>query len=405
MTDRPLVDRLTDLLARDRVDVAAQALDLGPSSLNDVRLLVDGEVFYPDLLEAIRTARSSVHAIQFGYKAGAIGSTFTDALAERARDGVAVRMLLDWAGSALFGPSTGRLVGRLVDAGVQVVVNSPFHPFPRTGPLGGARPRRPNPAGFGRTDHRKLWAIDGRIGYVGGAGVEDHFNNGEFHDLYVRVEGEVVGHLQYLFLAAFRNLGGPSPTEDVNVLAPLAPDDAQRTYPVRVLGNVPTAGSHAITDAVYAELGRATTTLDVISPYITQPAVIRALIAAAGRGVAVRLVVPGKPNNHVAAAGMRHHYRDLIDAGVAIWEYPAVAHAKAIVRDGSCVLVGTLNLDALSLSRNLELMLRIDAPVVGAAFRAQLFDRDVALSVPGEPCHGILSRVLGQVAASLSSQL
>ena len=76
------------------------------------------------------------------------------------------------------------------------------------GPLGSGGPTRWNLAGLGHIDHRKLVVIDGRIGWVGGAGIEDHFQDGRFHDLFVRVAGPVVAQLQLVFLASFRWLGG-----------------------------------------------------------------------------------------------------------------------------------------------------------------------------------------------------
>ena len=79
-----------------------------------------------------------------------------------------------------------------------------------------------NLSGLGHIDHRKVVVVDGRIGWVGGAGIEDHFENGEFHDLFVRVEGPVVAQLQLVFVASLRWLGGEFPTSSVPELFPRA---------------------------------------------------------------------------------------------------------------------------------------------------------------------------------------
>jgi cardiolipin synthase len=389
-------------VAAGRPPPGAQAIDLGTSWAGNVTPLVDGAAFFPVMLESIAGARASVDVIQFGYRAGEVGTAFTDALAERARAGVAVRMVVDWAGCAMFRPANRELFDRLARAGAQVVVNNALHPYPLEGPLGGRRRRQLNRTGFLRSEHRKVWIIDGRIGYVGGAGVQDHFQTGEFHDVYVQFEGDVVRQLQYLFVASFLDHAGTiqgPPTGDDWFPEPAGTADP---VPARVLLNAPGTRRRAITEALEAELAAATTTLDIMNPYVTEPSVVRALVAATTRGVQVRLIVPGRPNNKATAAAMRHHYPALLGSGVAIWEYPAVAHAKVIVRDRTSVLVGTLNLDALSLYRNHEVQLQFQHPAVGEAFTRDLFDADIERSARAVATRRLDARLVYRIAAAFS---
>ena len=119
----------------------------------------------------------------------------------------------------------------------------------------------------------------------------------------------------------------------------------------------------------------ATTRLDLMNPYLTDADMLQRLIAAAKRGVHVRVVVSETSNNRYAEAALSHHYRDLIDAGVEVWEYPsAVVHAKIVVADDT-VQFGTLNLDAWALYRDFELGL-----VVQDAATAELFESRVVRS-------------------------
>ena len=120
---------------------------------------------------------------------------------------------------------------------------------------------------LGHFDHRKFVVVDGRTGWVGGAGIEDHFDDGRFHDLFLRVTGPVVSQLQLVFLASFRWLGRSDPAGQLDALFP-AHEDVPGSVPATVLHNAP--GSYRpITDAIARLLDDARETLDVVNPYVT----------------------------------------------------------------------------------------------------------------------------------------
>ena len=162
---------------------AGLALGFSESSAADVEVLVEGSSFYPRMLEDLAGATSSIHINQFGFRPGIIGESFAEALAEKARQGVVVRLVVDRQGSD---PERGsrELYERLTGAGVHVCVVRATKARAAFGPLGDNGATRWNLRTLGHIDHRKLLVIDGRLGWIGGAGIEDHFQDGRFHDSF-----------------------------------------------------------------------------------------------------------------------------------------------------------------------------------------------------------------------------
>ena len=335
------------------------AVRFSESSASSVEVLVEGRAFYPPMLDDIRSASSSVHINQFGFRPGEVGDAFAEALIEKAREGVPVRLVVDRQGSDPEG-GTRAFYERLSGAGAEICVVRATKPRASFGPLGAAHATRWNLGALGHIDHRKVVIVDGRVGWVGGAGIEDHFADGRFHDLFLRVTGPVVGQLQLVFLGGFRWLGGEIPVTALDELLPAAEGDAA-SIPVTVLHNAP-GRFRPITDAIREMLDGAGESLDVVNPYVTDRGMIRRIERAARRGVRVRLFVPANANNWACAAAQQFHHAALLDAGVRILEYPTMLHAKAFVRDGADVLAGTCNLEAWSLKRFFEIDLLVGSP-------------------------------------------
>ena len=238
------------------------------------------------------------------------------------------------------------------------------------GPLG---PRGETRAGTSRARaHRPSQAVGHRRPRRLGRrrGIEDHFQDGRFHDLFVRVTGPVVAQLQLVFLASFRWLSGAVAPERLDALFPeleRGGDPCPRRAAQRAR---PLPADH---DAIAELLDGARDTLDVVNPYVTDAAMIGRIAGAARRGVRVRLFVPAStPNNWACAAAQRFHHARLLDAGVRILGYPAMLHAKAFVRDGEEVLAGTCNLEAWSLKRFFEIDVQHSLARVRRAVRRAL---------------------------------
>jgi cardiolipin synthase len=395
---RSYAERLLD----GAVGRQAQAIAFSESSASSVEVLVEGERFYPPMLADIAAASSSVHVNQFGFRPGIVGDGFADVLIRKAGEGVPVRLVVDRQGSD---PERGARehYERLVAAGVEVCVVRAMQARAPVGPLGGGGETRWNLAGLGHIDHRKAIVVDGKIGWVGGAGIEDHFQDGRFHDLFLRVTGSVVSQLQLLFLASFRWLGGAVSREEIDSLFPALEAGAD-AVPAVVLHNAP-GPYRPITDAIARLLDTARESLDVVNPYVTDRGMVRRIADAARRGVRVRLFVPANANNWACAAAQHFHHAKLLDAGVRVLEYPTMLHAKAFVRDGEELLAGTCNLEAWSLKRFFELDLLIRSPAVAAQFDERFSAPAEAVSADGQPLTGLKERTRAAAFACISPLL
>jgi cardiolipin synthase A/B len=376
------------------------ALAFDESSAGSAEVLVEGEQFYPPMLADIESATTSVHINQFGFRPGAVGDGFADALIRKAKEGVPVRLVVDRQGSA---PEEGARAHyeKLTANGIEVCVVRATKPRSTHGLLGGDGTLRWNLAGLGHIDHRKVVLVDGRTGWVGGAGIEDHFQDGRFHDLFLRVTGPVVSQLQLVFVASFRWLGGEIAPDE---LGGLFPDENAGEIPAVVLHNAP-GRYRPITDQIARMLDGARETLDVVNPYVTDRGMINKIAGAARRGVRVRLFVPANANNWACAAAQQFHHGKLLEAGVRILEYPTMLHAKAFVRDGQEVLAGTCNLEAWSLKRFFEIDLLVQSEALAAQFDERFSAPAEEVSRPGTVLTGLKPRAKATVFAGISPLL
>jgi cardiolipin synthase A/B len=351
----------------------------------------EGKNFFPRIFSDVEKAKSSVHILMFGWREGEVGTKLTDLLLRKLKEGVEVRVIVDAAGSKPYGPAKPMFT-KLADAGAQIVVNDIF-PWDKDGLYPDHTSFDLSQDDVGRADHRKLYVIDGKVIWIGGAGIEDHFENGKFHDVMARVTGDVVRQAQALFLISFRAHDGPLPA-DLSKYFPPQPDPG--TTPVALLQVVP-GGFVSATQAIRSLIDEAERRLDIMNPYFTDADIIQRVLAAARRGVEVRIVVSKTSNNAQATDAFKHHYTDLIHAGVQIWEYPgAVVHAKLIVADDTAVF-GTVNFDAWALYRNFEIAMMARSTAAASLLEERVFQPDIARSHAGAPPGGLRAWLSGWV--------
>lgn len=333
---------------------------------NHVETLVNGEQIFPAMLEAIDGARESVNFETYIYWSGSIAERFAHALSARARDGVEVRVLLDWVGS---NPMDLTLIDEMEAAGVQVVRFRPVRWYTLT---------RVN----NRT-HRKLLIVDGRVGFTGGVGVGDEWlgdarNPGEWRDTHYRITGPVVAMMQGAFaenwvedtgdiLQGARQFPLLEPTGDMFAQLVTSSTGTRNSIHLMLMTAIASAESH----------------IRISSPYfVPDDVAIQQLVEARARGVAVDILVP---NVNTDAAMVRHASRHfwgpLLEAGVNIHEYqPTFLHAKLLVVDEHFASVGSTNFDERSFRLNDEGNLNLVSPEF-AREQIAIFERDRAQSV------------------------
>lgn len=331
---------------------------------NRFQLLIDGDKFYPAMLQAITGAQSHILLEMYLVESGHVADRFIDALLEGAGRGVTVCLLLDDYGARGL---HRRDRERLRQNGVTVL----FFNRLRYGEL-----RR----NFFR-DHRKLLVVDGRLAFVGGAGITDQFESAQdprrrWRETMVAIAGPVVADWQALFCATWRQVAAaplslPPPRFDpaagtqrgrVNYTRGVFYPEIKRTVITRVRG--------------------ARTKVWMATAYFVPAMKLRrALRQAAGRGVDVRLLLPGDYTDHPAVrhAG-RRFYQRLLRHGVHIYEYqPRFTHSKILLCD-DWVTIGSSNIDRWTLRWNLEANQEVDDAGFAAEVSAML-ERDFQDSV------------------------
>jgi cardiolipin synthase len=352
---------------------AAEALTGAPISWgSDVQLLINGDRIFPCFLETIRNAERTICLTTYVYWRGEIAHQVADALCERAAAGVQVRVIIDAMGGVQLEREVFR---RMLDGGVQVV-----------------RFRPPKPYAFKRLEnrtHRKLLIADGRFGMTGGVGIAEEWT-GDAHDpdhwrdTHVRVRGPVVRGLFGAFADNWLEATGEVLAGEEHLPELDEQDDGGPMMVVRSSAGVGDTNAEAL---YYLAIAAARSRLDLTAAYfVPRPAFTEALCDAAGRGVRVRVLVPGP---HIDKAPVRiagrASYDQLVDCGVEVHEYqPTMLHAKTMVVDGAWSSVGSVNFDNRSFQLHDEATLCVQSEAFARELTEQ-FERDLEVSERIEP--------------------
>ena len=329
---------------------------------NSLEILNNGDEFYPAMLADIARAEHSITIEAYIYWSGEIGRAFANALADRARAGVTVKILLDAIGSSNIGDD---IVKPLEDAGCQIAWYNPIRWYT----LGR----------FNHRTHRKSLIVDGRVAYTGGAGIADDWvgnaqDYDHWRDIQVRLEGPAVTPLQTGFsqnwLETTRELiSGP-------LYYPVV--EPAGTLSVLTIMSSPVTGASTARIMYYLSIVSARKSIYIANPYfVPDPAALDTLIEAQKRGVDVRIMVAGEANeNWLSRQNAVRLYGRLLEAGVHILEYDTtLLHHKTMVVDGVWSTIGTTNFDSRSFAHNEENNVCFyDAAV--AQHMMEIFERD-----------------------------
>lgn len=301
-----------------------------------------GDDGFPDMIEALKSAEKFILMEFYIINFGVMWDSILEILKEKARNGVKVMLMYDDFGTIHYLP---RHYDRyLRSLGIETAVFNPYRPHLNMS--------------MNYRDHRKIVVIDGNIGFCGGFNISDEYINrherfGHWKDTGVRISGDAVWNLSYMFLTLWRFTTN---SQEINF------DDYRPTKSFESDGLVqpfdddPMDHKFVVKDNYLGMINRATNYLYLSTPYlILDDEMIRALTRAAQCGVDVRIITPHIPDKWYVHIISQAHYERLLAHGVRVYEYlPGFIHAKQIVADDKIAVVGTTNMDFRSFYLNYE---------------------------------------------------
>jgi cardiolipin synthase len=317
---------------------------------NKITLLADGPSAYAAMFKAMQGAKDHINLESYIFEDDETGRKFAALLLRKQAEGVQVNLIYDSLGSM---KTPGAFFQRLRDGGIQVVEFNPINPM-NAGETWGLTHR----------DHRKILIVDGKVAIMGGINISKVYSSNplkrkknvktpiHWRDTDIQVEGPAVAEFQKLFLDTWMRQKGarlsarnyfPDQKESGKAL-------------VRVIGSTP-GESNRIPFIVYVSaITFAEHSIHITNSYfIPDDQIVKALTEAAGRGVDVKIILPGTTDSKLALYAQRHHYSVLLKSGVKVYEHrTSLLHAKTATIDSVWSTVGSTNMDYLSLLNNDE---------------------------------------------------
>lgn len=342
---------------------------------NKVTLIADGQAAYAAMFKAIKSAKDHINLESYIIEDDETGRKFAELLLKKQREGVQVNIIYDCMGSL---NTPAAFFERLQKGGIKVVGFNPLSPLSDR-----------EEWGITHRDHRKILIVDGTVAIIGGINISKVYSStplkrkqnkkGPIHwrDTDIQIEGPAVAQLQKLFLDTWTKQKGaklskrnyfPALTEKGKAL-------------VRVVGSTP-GESNRIPFIVYVSaIAFAEHSIHITNSYfIPDDQTVAALTDAAGRGVDVKIILPGITDSQLALYAQRYYYAGLLEAGVKIYEQnSSLLHAKTATIDNVWSTVGSTNMDFLSLLNNDE----VNAVILNHEFAVEMekmFARDLASS-------------------------
>ena len=370
---------------------------LGPAFINgnEVKVLTNGDKIFPKMLEAIRSAKQTITFETFIYWADSIGEEFANALIERAQAGVKVHVLLDWLGSVKMEQTQ---LDKMIKAGVEI---ERYH-----------KPHWSHLTRLNNRTHRKLLIIDGKLGFTGGVGIADQWrgnakNPNEWRDTHFKVTGPVVGQMQAVFMDNWIKSKGQV-LHDGKYFPPLT---KVGNMDAQMFSSSPSGGGDSMVLMYLMAITAAKESINLSSAYLVPDELSKkALIAAAKRGVKIRIITPGEHiDTDLVRRASRSGWGEMLKADIKIAEYsPTMYHCKVLIVDNLMVSVGSTNFDTRSFRLNDEANLNIlDKDF--ASEQTQIFETDWSNSKPityeqwlERPLH---EKILEKASTVFNSQL
>lgn len=334
-----------------------------------VTLLIDGQEFFPHFMLAMQRAQESIFTSVYIFMADPYGLSIADVMKKRAAEGIDVRVVVDELNTVLNSGKNPEL-----KPAEDFVMPKYITSYIRKKSRAKARTHL-NP--WSTFDHSKVYIIDRKLAYTGGMNIGEEYRY-TWHDMMVALEGPVVGRLVKNFYQnwSFTGWGGDwaagyrklfsKKQREVNRAAPGMID-------VRLMYTKP--NDSEIFDAQREAIRRAKKRIYIENAYFSDDRIVKELIAARGRGVDVRVILPGKNDVGIMDKNNRFMANKLFKNGVRVYFYNGMSHVKAAVYDGWAV-VGSANFDKMSLYVNKEMSLGISDPAFVGELTERLFEKD-----------------------------
>jgi len=350
----------SDIIDQDNTELAAMLIKDLKSPLtrkNRVKLLVNGEEKFRELIHVLERARHHIHLEYYIYEQDEIGTAIIELLIKKAREGVEVRFIYDDFGS----PSIKKKIERRMK---EEVIQ--FHPFYKVHFY--LLANRIN-----YRNHRKIVVVDGQTAFVGGINVSDKYINNKpgrlyWRDSHLRIDGPGVYYLQYLFISDW-NFCCPDHLKPEQLH--FVPNETikEDTY-VQVAASGPDSLQPSVLFSILQAINLAKEEILITTPYfIPGDSITEAIRIAALSGLSIKLLVPGICDSKLVNAASKSYYNDLLQAGVEIYLYQrGFVHAKTLVADGKLSIIGTANMDY----RSFELNFEVNAIIYDQPFAQQM---------------------------------
>ncbi len=331
---------------------------------NEVKLLLNGEKKFPEVIQALKEAKHHIHIEYYIFENDVIGNEIKEILIQKASEGVKVRFIYDDFGSRSIRKG---FVSELKEGGVEAF---PFYKI-----FFIALSNRTN-----YRDHRKIIIVDGCTGFVGGINVSDRYINGInkkqlfWRDTHVRINGPGVYYLQYLFICDWNFCTGKK--------LPILPEhfcsakSKNGKAIVQIAASGPDSDNPTIMFSLMETIGMAKEELLITSPYfIPGKSILDSLCMAALSGVKIKLLVPNVSDSALVNAAARSYYNEILSAGAEIYLYKkGFVHAKTMVADGQLAIIGTANMDHRSFELNFEVNSMIYDTEIAQQLRDAFYD-------------------------------
>ena len=308
-----------------------------PFKDNQIDIMTDGYAFFPELLKDIAEATHHVHINMYIFEDDALGRLIADALMDKARQGVKVRLIYDDVGCWRV---KSRFFEQMREAGVEVV---PFLPV-----------RFPSfTSKVNYRNHRKIIVIDGRVGYIGGMNFARRYVSQKWRDTMLRMQGGVVYALQRAFLVDWYFVDRSLITD--RIYYPTSPVSSKGGV-AQVVTSGPMARYPEIMQGFVRIILAARRYIYIETPYfLPNEPILFALKTAALAGVDVRVMCPLRSDAKFTDWSSRSYLREIYEAGARVYLYkPGFLHSKLLISDDSLVSCGSVNVDFRSLENNFE---------------------------------------------------